>query len=218
MALQVQGFSGTVIGEGGTAMRSLKVQPMPVDYGSLGSYRIAMISGTMAAGLVAASEILQMRWSHATNVALIQRVVLDGLIDVTTGFTAGAASIRLFTARAWTADGSGGTAMNFAGNQCKLRTSMAGSTAMTGRIASTAALTAGTKTVDTQPLGQIVAAFPATANVTLIPPNILLGEDIGAQHPVVLAQNEGIVVQATVPATGTWQFGMTVLWTEVTAY
>jgi hypothetical protein len=47
---------------------------------------------------------------------------------------------------------------------------------------------------------------------------VLFGEDIGPEHPVLLAQNEGFVVRATVPATGTWQFGITVAWAEVTAY
>jgi len=40
----------------------------------------------------------------------------------------------------------------------------------------------------------------------------------GGESPLVFAQNEGFVVRATVPATGTWQFGVTVAWTEVTAY
>jgi hypothetical protein len=35
---------------------------------------------------------------------------------------------------------------------------------------------------------------------------------------LLLAQNEGFVVRATVPATGTWQFGVTVVWTEVASY
>jgi hypothetical protein len=38
------------------------------------------------------------------------------------------------------------------------------------------------------------------------------------EHPLILAQNEGIVIQATVPATGTWQFGVKIDWTEITAY
>ena len=51
-----------------------------------------------------------------------------------------------------------------------------------------------------------------------IPMVDLFHADPGSESPLVLAQNEGFVIRATVPATGTWQFGCTVTWTELTAY
>jgi hypothetical protein len=38
------------------------------------------------------------------------------------------------------------------------------------------------------------------------------------EHPLVLAQNEGISVRATVPATGTWIASFLIKWAEVTAF
>ena len=86
------------------------------------------------------------------------------------------------------------------------------------RIASTAALTAGTKTLDSQALGQYSAAFGTATSTQWIPQLDLFHADPGGESPLVLAQNEGFVVRATVPATGTWQFGVTVVWTELADY
>jgi hypothetical protein len=41
---------------------------------------------------------------------------------------------------------------------------------------------------------------------------------MGSEHPIVLAQNEGIAVRATMPATGTWSASVLMKWAEVTAY
>jgi hypothetical protein len=38
------------------------------------------------------------------------------------------------------------------------------------------------------------------------------------EHPLVLAQNEGFVIQATVPATGVWFFAVKVDWVEIATY
>jgi hypothetical protein len=38
------------------------------------------------------------------------------------------------------------------------------------------------------------------------------------EHPIILAQNEGIVIRATVPATGVWTAGFTIKWCELAAF
>jgi hypothetical protein len=43
-------------------------------------------------------------------------------------------------------------------------------------------------------------------------------ESGGNPAPMVLAQNEGVVIRATVPATGTWGHGVTMAWSEVATY
>ena len=222
MAIQVQGNGGVVAEVDGTTYRALRVTLRPVDYGALGSYRVSVISGTMAAGLAGASEVFQVRWTAATNLALIWGVQLDGMGGSATAFTAGFASFRLFIARGWSADGTGGNTATLTGNNNKLRTSMATSSMGTVRSSSTAALGAGTKTNDAQPVGQITYTIGTTANVIYQIQVGLFGsnslEDGGNPAPIVLAQNEGVVMQATVPATGTWQFGATMSWSEVTSY
>jgi hypothetical protein len=217
MAIQVQGNSG-VISEVG-ANRALRVVLYPYDYAALGQYKVAGLSGTMAAGLAANAEIFQLRWTDATRLCLINSVVLNGLSGSATAFAAGFAKVDLLTARSWSADGSGGTTLAVTGNNQKLRTSMGTSLMGAIRVASTAALTAGTKTLDAAPMGLFGFSIGTVANVIYVPGQLtLFDSDLGNSHPIVLATNEGIVCRATVPATGTWQFGITVNYTELAAF
>ena len=222
MAVQIQGVGGTIAEVDGTTFRALRVTVRPVDYGALGQYRISMLSGTMAAGLAAASEIFQARWTQNPNLAIIWGVALDGMSGSATAFAAGFASFSLTIARVWTADGSGGTAATLTGNNQKLRTSMATTSMGTIRCATTAALGAGTKTLDAQAAGLLSFCMATTISVNYLSNIGLYGsmslEDGGNPAPIVLAQNEGVVVRATVPATGTWQFGVSMAWSEVASY
>lgn len=218
MAIQLQGNGGTVADVDGTNYRALRTTLRPIDYGALGSYRLSMISGTMAAGLAANAEVWQFRWSDATRLCVVTKVVIDGISNTATAFTAGVGNMQLYVARSWTADGSGGTAATLTGNNAKMRTDMGATLLGSARISSTAALTAGTKTLDTNASGQMSLSFPAVA-ATQIENRISLFEpNPGMESPFILGQNEGLVIRATVPATGTWSFGVTINWTEVTAY
>ena len=218
MAIQVQGNGGVVGEVSGTGYRSFKVQQMPLDYGSLGSYRKSLISGTMAAGLAANSAIYQFRWTDATRLCVVQKVILDGLAGSATAFTAGFGKVDLVPARSFTASGSGGTAGTLTGNNGKMRTSMGTPLLGDVRISSTAALTAGTHTLDTDAIGQFTFSVGVVVSVQYANQVVLLGEDIGPTPPLVLAQNEGFICRATVPATGTWQFGITTVWTEMASF
>jgi hypothetical protein len=219
MAIQLQGYSGTVIGEGGSTFRAMKVQQMPLDYGALGTYQKSLLSGTIAAGLAAGANVYSWRGGDATRLGVVQKVVCDGLAGSATAFTAGFAVVKMFAARSFTASDSSGTAGTLTGNNNKLRTSMGTSLVTDIRISSTAALTAGTRTLDTDSLGQLAFSIGTAASVIYVVPGTpIFGDDIGPTHPFVCAQNEGFVLQATVPATGTWQVGFTTKWAEVTAY
>lgn len=195
---------------------ALRATLRPIDYGTLGIYQISMQTGTMAAGLAANAEIFQFRWTDATRLALVTQVRFDGLGSIA-AFAAGFAGFQVNIARSWTVDGSGGTAATITGNNQKLRTSMGTTLLGAARIASTAALTAGTKTLDSQGCGGFVGGLTAVAGAGLQQANLLDNETTN-EHPIVLAQNEGLVVRATVPATGTWTGGVTIKWIEVAAY
>lgn len=218
MAIQLQGNGGTVAEVDGTNYRAMRTTLRPLDYGSLGSYRVSGLSGTMAAGLAANAEVFQFRWVDATRLCVVTSVLWDGLSGSATAFTAGFAKVDMMIARSWTADGSGGTTLTLAGNNQKMRSSMNTTLIGGSRIASTAALTAGTKTLDAQAIGQYSAAIGTGTSVQHMPQFDLFHADPGGESPLILSQNEGFVVRATVPATGTWQFGVTVCWTELTAY
>lgn len=218
MAIQVQGNSGVVAEVDGTTYRAMRSTLRPIDYGAYGSYRLSQLSGTMAAGLTANAEIFQFRWSDASRICIVTSVIFDGLSGSATAFAAGFGKVDMLVARAWTADGSGGSAATITGNNQKQRTSMGSTLLGASRISSTAALTAGTKTLDSQAIGQYSAAFGTTTSVQWIPQFDLFHADPGGESPLILAQNEGFVIRASVPATGTWQFGVTVVWTEIDAY
>ena len=91
------------------------------------------------------------------------------------------------------------------------------------RIATTAALGAGTKTLETLSLATILAPGPITASLNgqiIAPGTILYRGEIGdGQHPLVLAANEGVSVRSVaVPATGTWTASIQLDWTEAANY
>lgn len=218
MAIQIQGSTGVVAEVAGTGFRALKNQVSPIEYGTLGSYAVSQVSGTVGAGLAANSEIYQFRWTDATRLCVIHEVTLDGVAGSATAFTAGFANITVTIARSWSAAGSGGAAAGLTGNNQKLRTSMGTALLGESRCATTAALGAGTKTLDAAPVGQIGFAVGTTASVSYLGQVFLFNGNPLRGHPIVLVQNEGIAVRATVPATGTWQFGITVRWSEVNSF
>ena len=198
----------------------------PTIYGASGHYGVSATTGAIAAGASANSEVLQFHWTSATHFALINEVVVTGM-RATTAFAAGNIDIKLTVARSFTVAGSGGTEIEFGGDShidnAALRTSMTDSKIGDMRIASTAALTAGTQSLEDNDLGQIVthssggagAATPIIGSIYL-PENVLFKADPSAGlYPLVLAENEGFVVRATVPITGVWNIGFRVRWAEI---
>lgn len=237
--LQIQGASGSVAEAGAVAAKGLHVITKPQDYGALGHYRGVFTTGTVAAGMAANGELLQMRWVDATRFCIITHVAVLQFRNITTAFAAGPYNFECIRSTAWSADGSGGTAVTLTDPQFQLRAaSMGASLFSTGfRIATTAALGAGTKTLDTLPMGACygnVGSTPAIAEF-FIPKGggttgtggggiDLIAPDTGSgEHPIVLTSNggstsEGISIRATVPATGTWIASFLVKWMEVPAF
>lgn len=215
MAIQPQGNSGTIV-EVESATRAMRVLNRPDDYGSLGIYCGAVTSGVMAAGLAAGANIVSFRNSTA-NIYLVRRVLFTACVN-TTGFTAGVCTFNMFAARSFTASDSAGTAWTLTGNNLKLRTSMATTGVADIRASATAALTAGTRTLDTQPIASLVQGVTASAGIVIIPANTPIWDQRVGEYPLACAQNEGFVIQATVPATGTWGFSVQITWEELASY
>src|SRR5207249_5323115 len=126
-----------------------------------------------------------------------------------TGFTAGLGLFEAFRATGFTASDTGGTAVTPAAGKAKRRTSHADSALTDLRQSSTATLSAGTRTLDTQPFATLRAQIDATTNKVFLPgvagnPPALMYEAYQQRvMPLVLAQDEGFILRATVPATGT---------------
>lgn len=209
---------------GGAAAKGVHVIAKPTDHGSLGQYCYGGFTGILPAALAANSEIFQFRWADVTRLAVIRKIRIAASVS-TTFFAAGVpVQIDLVKSTSWTVAGTGGTVLTLAG-LLKRRTSMGNSLATAGdiRIATTAALGAGTKTLETLSLSSILAGGPITGslNGTIFAPGTILWQaEVGdGEHPLVLGQNEGFSIRSVaVPATGTWTASVTVDWAEVTAY
>lgn len=226
MAIQLQGNGGVIAEVDGTTFRALRVTNRPINYGSLGYYSVGAVSGTMAAALAANSEVFQFRWPDATNLALVYKIQVSAGANVAAS-AAAITSFKLTAARSWTVAGSGGTRLTMTTNNCKLRTSMGTTLVNDIGISSTAALTAGTKTLDGADLRVIsfgigTGAITTTPDLTILKngDGILFDADGEGFHPIVLAQNEGFVVRSGIifPAGMTWQLGANCVWAEAAAF
>jgi hypothetical protein len=224
MSFQIQGNGGVIAEVDGTTFRALRVTARPVNYGSLGFYRIGAVTGTIAVSLGATSELFQFRWPEATNLALIYYVdvAAGGNVAAT---AAALTSFQLFVARAWTAAGSGGTRLTMSTNNAKLRASMGTSLVNDIGIATTAALTIGTKTLDATAIGAVAysvttGALTTAMNGIICPQTRLFEAASEGQHPLVLAQEEGFVIRNgnAHPAGMTWHLSVQCAWAEVASF
>lgn len=224
MPIQVQGNGGVVAEIDGTTFRAVRVASRPLDYGSLGHYSFGGFTGILPAALAANSEIYQFRWVDATRLCAVRAVRISAVVS-TTFFAAGVpVQIDMVKATAWTVAGTLGTAVSPAAT-IKKRANMGSSLVASGdmRIATTAALGAGTKTLEANSLAAVAAPGPITASLNgqIIAPGTVLWEaDIAhGDHPIILGANEGFVLRSVaVPATGTWTVTIQVDWAELTAY
>lgn len=224
MGIQFQGNSGVIAEVDGTSFRAVRMTPRPVEYGVLGSYRVASTSGTMTAALAANAEIFQFRWPDATRLALVHRVTISAGANAA-ATAAALQSFRLTIARAWTAAGSGGTRLTLTTNNCKLRTSMGTSLVSDAGISTTSGLTAGTKTLDATDISTVsygigTGAITAAMDQNLLPETVLFSQEDTVGHPMVFAQNEGFVIRSGIigPLAMTWAFSVNVHWSEVASY
>ncbi len=201
-----------------------KTENKPIDMQGLGAYGWGGATGILPAALGANSEIFQFRWADASRFAVVRKIRISACVT-TTFFAAGVpVQIDLIKSTGWTVAGTGGTAPTPAAT-IKKRTSMPSTLLAAGdmRIATTAALGAGTKTLEANSMASIVAPGPITASLNgqIIAPGTLLwqAEIADGEHPIILAQNEGLSIRSVaVPATGTWQATVEIQWSEAVSY
>jgi hypothetical protein len=214
MAIQIVG-NGGVVAEVDSNHRTLRTTPRPNDIGSLGAYRGSFVTGTMAAGLAAASPIFSFRWTDATRVCVIRDIKFS--MSALTGFTQGNGLVDVVIARSFTASDTGGASALPTGNNAKMKTSMGTTLVGDMRISTTATLVAGTRTLDTTVLASYNFNVGTTANSVIVSPQMVFSPD-GNEWPLVLSQNEGFIVRLTVPATGTHNDYVQVRWEEMTSF
>lgn len=215
MAIQTQGTTGNVM-EVDTVFKAARMSLRPAEV--LGWYSIGAQSGLIT-GVAANGALFSFR-NLAANPIIVRRIGVG--FTCTVGFTgAQVLDWGLNIARAFSASDTGGTAIAVTGSNTKHRTSLATPTSIDCRIATTGALTAGTKTLDTNTVAQ-VGAFAAASTVGVMvqaAPNNLLSHDAG-DYPLVLAQNEGfnILNLAAMGAAGVGKFYVNMEFAEAASY
>ena len=229
MAIQIQGGTSGAVADVDTTFKSQRISPRPLEYGTGGSYRNAMRSGTLAVALAANANIYSFRNASASLIAIIHRVRAQ--VFANAAFTAAFndMSIKMHVARSYTVThATGGVAATLTGNNAKLRTTMPTCTSLI-HIANTGALSGGTATLDTDPLvysqvgkPNVMNAAAATEYLAAQPLVMLDYEpDLGdGAHPLVLAPNEGFILQNGLvwPAAGTGILVVQTAWSEVQAF
>ena len=182
---------GTIAGDAkvDAAFQALRVTLRPTQV--LGWYSIGAQTGSLTL-VVAAGAIFSFR-NLGTNLMLVRRIDI-GFIATAAFTVAQRVDYGLVIARTFTASDTGGTAIAVTGNNGKHRTSFPTPISMDCRIATTAALTAGTKVLDGNHQAQIGAWVAAAGTVMPVGAGNLLSHDAG-DYPLVLAQNEGFNIQ-----------------------
>ena len=182
------------------------------DPGILGLYTIGVTTGAIAATLATVSPLFSFRWGDTTRLGIPDFISVG--VSVNTVITTSVSMpIELFVARSFTASDTGGTTVTLTGNNNKYRTSFATSLVTDARIATTGTLTAGTRTLDSQAAAMIPCVTGTAIGVPLAMTTIYSRSSL---FPIVLAQDEGLIIrnQAAGPATGTFTLHVQMRWFE----
>lgn len=197
----------------------------PHDYSGsgrvLGHYRAA--GYTAAALFTAAVNLANMRFTDNASFCVPLRIRVAAAVAA--AVTAQRLDpLGLLVARAYTAQETTNlTALTLTGNNAKMRTTPMGTPNATIGVANLAAgLTGGTRTIDANPIG--IASLSGAGAIaglgTGLPTTEIYSAVAAGTHPLVLAANEGLLLQwgATALATGTVVVGLEVEWAEVVVF
>lgn len=214
-----------------------RVSVRPHEVGIYGTYRKALKSGVVSAGLTGPLACWEMRWGQSGVIALVHSVKIQAVAS-TTAFNATAAdsSFSLYRAQGFSAlDGTNGTygsfaasktnalstrypASQFAADTTALRPAQGGIVILN---TSASGLTGGTKTNDSDPISivqnRILGAAAAETAITPDPWAYMIDPTLTPMlPPQELTLNEGLVLTIdAVTATGTWRLMVEVVWSEV---
>lgn len=191
-------------------LKSLRVSEVPRGR----AYRIAEITGTIAAALAANASVFAMRIDPGSaDCAYITRVRLafQAVVAFTTPITAGR---RLALFRGSGAAASGGTAIAIpvAKNTLDAASEVAAAQGGDARISTTGALTVTGITFESVPLGMMTLSRVGAAGAFFD----WICEPAGWHGPIVLQPGQLLAVRNPIAmdAAGTWQLGVEVDWYE----
>src|SRR5689334_15489821 len=223
MAIQVQGNGGVVADVGGTTFRALHTHIKPIEYGTLGHYRVnhrCVIANTQAAN----SRLFEVRNPDVSKLIVPTRLLLKWL-QTGTHTAAIEDSLDVFKCTSFSAVDTTNTVTPTASVKRGTMTAVASMIAAIRGVTvagASAGMTGGTLTKDGGSIGQLaqwlLAAQPTAGTViALLNDNF---DDVNGTHPFVFAQNEGFEVENRVllgaAAASSVYFDFS--WAEVTAY
>jgi len=186
--VQITDTTGANVVEVDPTLKAMRVTQRPME--CLGWYSFGLKTGAMAT-LAAGSTLLSLRYT-GSNLLAIRRI---GMGAVTSVFSAaGLNDYAAYIARSFTGADSGGTSITLTGNNNKHRTSAAALSAGSLNVGTTAGLTVGTRTLDSQALGtQAYWSSVAGSNLISAPDNLFAHNE--GDYPLLLAQNEGLIIE-----------------------
>ena len=214
-------------------MRNSPRSDMNGGYTSRGSYRLVASTGavtTVAARTATAGHIFSFLWAPAsltTYNAYIRRVAAKFTLTTAYG-SAQETGCDLIMARSYTAAHTGATAVDLGSTVADTNSyATAANTSLMGvagncRIADTGALTAGTHTLDANPIG-VLSGWSGAIGDKVPDSDAASGDlfgnlfhDPSGKFPLVLADNEGFVIRNLVlmGATGVGRWDFLVEWDE----
>lgn len=224
MGIQVVGgVSGAVAEVGVSPSIPLHVVIKPLPHGSLGHYRVAR--RLVPAATTTAGNLWTLRNPTASGIFLIVKRLQLRIVQNAAPTAAVEDIFNVKVARAYTvADTTGSASIAPAANMQEMRTTMAGAQAQVRESNAAGGASGGTKTVDTDAIatGSVwvsaaLASGQSNGPSTVLDyyPNVADGE-----HPLVLAQDEGVLISNT-NSFGTASgiaMHVEIYWAEVTAY
>lgn len=190
MAQQILGADGSTVVRVDPTFGALRVSPRPLE--ATAWMQISAKSGALTVVTGSTANLVFALRNGGSNLYLIRKIAIQW--TTTTGYTAAQyQDFSAYVARSYTVASSGGTAITISGNTNKLRTSLGTLSTPDCRISTTAALTAGTLTVDTNPIGTYGAWCAAATAGAGFPLTTIFDQGPG-DYPLVLAANEGLVI------------------------
>jgi hypothetical protein len=202
----------------------------PTEYNGLvggvqgGHFAICTNFSNTAAKAAGGSDIFSLRWADPTKMFVLKRFNLS--VATTTTYTASIIQdAALYKASGFSVAASGGTAVSAVVGAKMQASRMAASGVMAGGtglawISSGDALTAGTRTLDTYPLGYMTWLNPITTVNAPTTQDLFSTSSVYA-HPLILGLNEGIVLQTPIgngQAAGVSKWTIVMEWIETAVF